>query len=888
MLFAAMVLAETTHAQNVRIDSLAAQVAVAKTPEEKVELLCQQAAQTWDYSFDRALTLSETAYGLAVQAKYQRGIALAGTSIGMYHYFRADYRKALQFYWRALKTMGNKTDGDLPAYTHVRLGNLYRVQGRFDSARWYYDRAILSMNGQPEGSTLSSAYYNLGQLQITQSYYPEALTNTQRSLDIRIKLKDSLLMAESWRALATIHKSLGDYEQALPYIELTEQIANRFNDPELKMFTLMQRGEVDFLLGNYTNAMQRYAMALDVLKTHDFKRYHAIVLQLMGQVYDAQGDYARAMESFFHSLKIDEEIKSLQTAARTHGMVAWVYIRQRQDSLAVRSVRQSMEQCAALGDREGQAFAHNALGYIHYVRHEYDSALVHFGQALEIRQRLQLTVLAANTLFNISRVYSDLGDQSKASEYLLKVLEVDKERKSKIGVVRTLQALASTAVRQRDFTRASGYLTESVELALEMNARPDIRNGYRLLADLSKQLGQPQRALEYLEKFVELSDTLFSAQSLDRIAQLNVMYQLDKKEREIELLNAQNQISQNQIAVQNARIRWQNAILIGSVVGVLFLIAIAYILFRYYREKTAYAAELVELNREIHDKKEELEAQAGELKDANEKLIRLNKDVTEQKEEIQAQSEELLEANETIFSINRNLEAAVEERTRQLKEAYSELDTFFYRASHDFRRPLTTFMGLAEVANITVKDAVALELFEKVRDTARNLDKMLAKLQSVSTVGASDTVYQEVIFRSEVERVLDQFKEELEAKHITTNVRIAVDRPYRSYPALLRIILTNLVENAIQFASPAQPFIEVAVFTEHERLLIAVSDNGAGIPADLLTRVFEMYFRGSEKSKGNGLGLYIVKKAVDKLEGQVTVRSEQHVGTTVTVSMPIV
>ncbi len=131
------------------------------------------------------------------------------------------------------------------------------------------------------------------------------------------------------------------------------------------------------------------------------------------------------------------------------------------------------------------------------------------------------------------------------------------------------------------------------------------------------------------------------------------------------------------------------------------------------------------MNREISEQNEEITVQSEELRENNELLHNLNREIHEQKEEIEAQSEELIESNETISRVNARLEEKVEARTTELKQAYTELDTFFYRSSHDFRRPLTTFMGLAEVAKITVKDNVALELFEKINETARNLDKML-------------------------------------------------------------------------------------------------------------------------------------------------------------------
>ncbi len=113
--------------------------------------------------------------------------------------------------------------------------------------------------------------------------------------------------------------------------------------------------------------------------------------------------------------------------------------------------------------------------------------------------------------------------------------------------------------------------------------------------------------------------------------------------------------------------------------------------FFYYRS----FSKVRKLNTEIAHQNEEIRMQSEELTEANLILVELNKAIAEQKEEIQSQSEELTESNQAIYDINQNLEQIIKERTAELVQAYKELDTFFYRASHDFRRPLTTFMGLA-------------------------------------------------------------------------------------------------------------------------------------------------------------------------------------------------
>jgi signal transduction histidine kinase len=99
------------------------------------------------------------------------------------------------------------------------------------------------------------------------------------------------------------------------------------------------------------------------------------------------------------------------------------------------------------------------------------------------------------------------------------------------------------------------------------------------------------------------------------------------------------------------------------------------------------------------------------------------------------------------------------------------------------------------------------------------------------------------------------------------------------------VIIENIVENAIMFSMPNQPIL-VKATTNDKGLTLVVEDSGIGIDPEYLNQVFEMYFRGSERSKGNGLGLYIVKKVVEKLGGNITLTSQAKKGTTVTVVLP--
>jgi signal transduction histidine kinase len=188
-------------------------------------------------------------------------------------------------------------------------------------------------------------------------------------------------------------------------------------------------------------------------------------------------------------------------------------------------------------------------------------------------------------------------------------------------------------------------------------------------------------------------------------------------------------------------------------------------------------------------------------------------------------------------------------------------------------------MGLAEVAKVTVKDANALDLFEKVKETAVSLDKMLFKLQSVSNMAAQQLVMKEVLLENMVQDILETHRGLIEAKGIKIKTHFESGH-FESYPALIRIIVDNLIENAVHFSSQANPYIRISSITTNGTIQLVVEDNGVGIELEHHQRIFDMYYRASLISRGNGLGLYIAKKAVEKLGGTIHFKSEPEKGST--------
>ena len=338
----------------------------------------------------------------------------------------------------------------------------------------------------------------------------------------------------------------------------------------------------------------------------------------------------------------------------------------------------------------------------------------------------------------------------------------------------------------------------------------------------------------------------------------------------------------SQQVVQNDELRVVNTI----VLFVAFAIG-AYVLVFF---KNNYESERDLVRRQMN----ELDVKNSEIGAQNEELIQYQEEVMAQRDFIeeknkilQEQAIELEIANNEIQNMNASLERTVEDRTKELKMLNNDLDMLMYRSSHDFRRPLTTLMGLHEIARLTVKEEVSKELFEKVYITALTMDKMLLKFFMLYNINHFRNLYEGISLTEiikKVEKNLIARKKNIDFK---SHIDVKSFNPNDERNSLIEIIIENLVENALIYNSKERMEVELSIREANGSLKIIARDNGNGIPEGHIDKIFEIYFRGSALSSGNGLGLYVVKRASELLKAKISVESKLNEFTRFEVSFPI-
>jgi len=211
----------------------------------------------------------------------------------------------------------------------------------------------------------------------------------------------------------------------------------------------------------------------------------------------------------------------------------------------------------------------------------------------------------------------------------------------------------------------------------------------------------------------------------------------------------------------------------------------------------------------------------------------------------------------------------------ELKVRNTELDNFVYKVSHDLRAPLSSVLGLVNLAQHPKNDDDPKTYLRIIGERVNQLDHFI-----------SDVLSHSKNLKLEIKNGLIHFNEIIESVFRHLSYMEGTDKIQKEiqingndfYSDSWRIeeIFRNLISNSIKYrrANSKTPKIKIDIVIDENEAIILFKDNGIGIPKSDLSRVFEMFYRASDQASGSGLGLYIVKNAVEKLGGRISLGSE--------------
>ncbi|MBT1690354.1 sensor histidine kinase [Dawidia soli] len=215
---------------------------------------------------------------------------------------------------------------------------------------------------------------------------------------------------------------------------------------------------------------------------------------------------------------------------------------------------------------------------------------------------------------------------------------------------------------------------------------------------------------------------------------------------------------------------------------------------------------------------------------------------------------------------------------------------FINSCSHSMRGPLKSIEGLVSLLQNKrqyTEEETAM-LFKSITDSTRKMESMLDDLEQFLENSRREVFSHEVDLAEVIHEVLKGYDKQLSAKGIVTAVKIEQLVKFNTDANRLRIVLSNIIENAILFSDPdkALRWLDIQGHVSFSNCSINILDNGIGMKSGSESKVFDLFFRGSERSQGLGVGLYVVREILEKMGGSITVYSKLNIGSKFFIWLP--
>jgi signal transduction histidine kinase len=651
--------------------------------------------------------------------------------------------------------------------------------------------------------------------------------------------------------------------QALDYGKLALQIAED-NNLQVKVADALRHiGVVYWQLGSFNMAMdflqesniifQRIGNQIGIARTYSN----------IGLVFWEQGHYEKALENYFQALRVMEDMGNHSVVAPVLNNIGLVYQSQKDFRLAEDFHLRSLEIKRELGDEKGIAFSLNNLGVVKQETGDYLTALEYFSEALSIREKLLDKREIANTRNNIGNLYFLMGNPDYALANLKQALDLYFEVNDSSGLAQTYHYLALVNRQMGRLPQAVSYSETSLEIAGEIGLLRIVSDNYRNLAGIMALRGDYQKAFNYQEKYLNLRDSIFTRESQQRIVEMQMMYDRERKESEIELLRKTNQI--NALNLQKQRI------LKNFLLALAFLVLIS--LFLLYNRFLF----ITRSNRLLEKQKEEISQN-------NQKLMVLNKNLLEQKQKVEELNQKLNQTNHRLL-----------ESEKHLIDTNATKDKFFSIISHDLRNPFASIVSFSRILKRDIQNLGK----EELQELARELDKSVLKINNLleNLLQWSRTQTGKMKYHPEYLAVNDLVRDNVNLfsgnareKEIILVDSVDTDLVVFADQNMTNTVIRNLMSNALKYSDAGGKII-IKSQVKNKMANISIIDDGVGMTNDQMAQLWNVNTihttYGTRDEKGSGLGLLLCKEFIEKQGGEISVKSEKGKGSEFAFSLPL-
>lgn len=568
----------------------------------------------------------------------------------------------------------------------------------------------------------------------------------------------------------------------------------------------------------------------------------------IGEIYFEQKSYPQALHYYAQALANFESIEDGASIIKVRFKTAIIHGRQGNAEMALSLLRRIMYDENA--DPIRKAIATAELGKIHYQIAQFDSSRFYLELANTTLEDYALTEEALENLEVILQTHHAEGNTALAIE--------------------TAETAANIAVESGDQERALFFL---IRLAIDFKEQEQNHQALRYAELASEHMGAVSQ-----EQAIELN--LLLADLYSAVGQ-NTEALLSYNEAESRCIQTGNHFWREQFARSKSAFFEKEG---------RFEEALAYM---------QLADSLQTINNESQTA--QLRREAGSAKFNVDSYPQMSFDgQSEQDEHLFTRLQNIIIVGLIFFTIviflllreftqkrklSKVLEWKVYKRTRELRKANKELNTYIYKSSHDLRTPLTSIKSLLRLLEKEEHNASTKKYLGLIHSCTDQMDDILLNLSKAVDYKKVDVKVEQIDFNKL--RYQIQEKELASVSNMNIQWDIEENGAFFSDSKLLKVILHQTIQNAVAYRQGKQDdYCKISIHTDSEGAELCIEDNGQGISEKVRDKVFDMFVKGTHKSTGAGLGLYLVRIASEKIRAKVTLQTEEQQGCKLTFLLP--
>jgi len=667
-------------------------------------------------------------------------------------------------------------------------------------------------------------------------FCPETLFSKDNPTDLIHQISETTNAEKKTRLLMELarHYQYVNIDSALSYSYQAQDIicSNVLKNDTIEAESELQLGRIYCWIQDTINGFKHLNNSIQIAESLELDSISGYSYMTKGLIYGKLHVYDQSMICLEKSRNIYLGINNTIGVLKCNNNIGLIYLDLKAYDKANHYFKENYQMFVKLKNFSGQAVSLSNMGNVSSSTKKYDQAIEYYLKANSIADSLGNKFGVMHSFARLGQIYAKKNKWETSFDYSQRAQLLAIELGQKPAIVESAITIAKFLNKQKDYRQAIEMGTKALSYINDISSKDIQAQIYKALADSYQGINEYKKSIYYYNKYNAKRDSLVDQERTKIFAEIDIQYQVDKKDKENESLKLVNQ--KNQVIIEQ-----RTLIAIGIGLGLILL-------------------SLLTMNLYLNNRRKK------------ENVIQMEQKVQERTEHLNATNKQLRKANE-------------------------ELESFAYIASHDLKEPLkniSNFTGLLK----TISDPNLIEQLKvPLKFINLNIVQMETLIEDVLTFSKAGKIVDGKKMKP-FSAIINQVKTELQTTLTEKNAQVLInqnnsekDLDLIKFPIQLTQVFKNLIENGIKYNEQSPPCIKITYEQNEKNAIFTVSDNGIGIPKEHHNRVFEMFKRLHSRSeyKGSGIGLAICKKIIENLEGSISLESKKSEGSTFKIELPI-